>query len=84
MALNLRPGILYSGTDHKTSQHLLVEFADDKVSLLQVRGSSNVDLPILRIEPPVIGGIYPGHNEDRELLKLNPVSQVADRRADLG
>jgi penicillin-binding protein 1B len=59
------------GDGPQTSQHLLVEFADDKVSLLQVRGSSNVDLPILRIEPPVIGGIYPGHNEDRELLKLN-------------
>jgi penicillin-binding protein 1B len=59
------------GDGPQASQHLLVEFADDKVSLLQVLGSSNVDLPILRIEPPVIGGIYPGHNEDRELLKLN-------------
>ena len=31
------------------------------------------DLPILRLEPPVIGGIYPGHNEDRALLKLYQV-----------
>ena len=59
------------GDGPQASQHMLVEFADDKVSLLQVRGSTNTDLPILRIEPPVIGGIYPGHNEDRELLKLN-------------
>jgi penicillin-binding protein 1B len=59
------------GDGPQASQHVLVEFADDKVSLLQVHGSANVDLPILRIEPPVIGGIYPGHNEDRELLKLN-------------
>lgn len=59
------------GDGPQASQHMLVEFADDKVSLLQVRDSTNVDLPILRIEPPVIGGIYPGHNEDRELLKLN-------------
>lgn len=28
------------------------------------------DLPIVRIEPPLIGGIYPGHNEDRALLKF--------------
>jgi penicillin-binding protein 1B len=59
------------GDGPQASQHVLVEFADDKVSLLQVHGSANNDLPILRIEPPVIGGIYPGHNEDRELLKLN-------------
>jgi len=59
------------GDGPQASQHLSIEFEDGKVSLLQQRGDKNTDLPLLRIEPPVIGGIYPGHNEDRELLKLN-------------
>lgn len=59
------------GDGPQASQHLRVEFADGKVSLLQQRGSTDTDLPLLRIEPPLIGGIYPGHNEDRELLRLN-------------
>jgi penicillin-binding protein 1B len=41
--------------------------------LLQVRGSNDVDVPLLRMEPPLIGGIYPGHNEDRELVRLDQV-----------
>jgi len=46
-----------------------------KVTLLQERGSNDTDLPLLRIEPPIIGGIYPGHNEDRALLKLGQIPQ---------
>ena len=57
----------------QTSQHLRIEFADGKVSLLQVRGTPDADLPLLRLEPPLIGGIYPGHNEDRELVRLSQV-----------
>jgi penicillin-binding protein 1B len=59
------------GDGPQASQHLSIEFDDGKVSLLQQRGRNDVDLPLLRMEPPLIGGIYPGHNEDRELLKLN-------------
>jgi penicillin-binding protein 1B len=59
------------GDGPQASQHLSIEFDDGKVSLLQQRGDKSTDLPLLRIEPPLIGGIYPGHNEDRELLKLN-------------
>jgi penicillin-binding protein 1B len=59
------------GDGPQVSQHLRIEFADGKVAKLQVRASTDVDLPLLRIEPPLIGGIYPGHNEDRELLRLN-------------
>ena len=61
------------GDGLQPSQHLRVEFADGKVSLLQLRGSIAADLPLLRIEPPLIGGIYPGHNEDRELVRLSQV-----------
>ena len=61
------------GDGPQPAQHLRIEFADGKVSLLQVRGSNDVDLPLLRMEPPIIGGIYPGHNEDRELVRLSQV-----------
>lgn len=61
------------GDGPQAAQHLRIEFAEGKVSLLQERGSAEVALPLLRIEPPLIGGIYPGHNEDRALLKLEQV-----------
>jgi len=60
----------------QAGQHLRIEFADAKVSLLQERGTSDIDIPLLRNEPPIIGGIYPGHNEDRALLKLNQVPKI--------
>ena len=59
------------GDGPQPAQHLRVEFTDGKVSLLQERGSVDRDVPLLRMEPPLIGGIYPGHNEDRDLLKLS-------------
>src|SRR5512139_723453 len=58
------------------AQHLEMEFADGKVLLLQVRGNGSVDLPLLRMEPPLIGGIYPGHNEDRDLVRLDQVPKT--------
>jgi len=61
------------GDGPQPMQHLRLAFADGKVSYLQVRGSDNVDLPLLRMEPPLIGGIYPGHNEDRELVRIDQV-----------
>jgi penicillin-binding protein 1B len=64
------------GDGTQPSQHLRIEFADGKVSLLQLRGSTDADLPLLRMEPPLIGGIYPGHNEDRELVRLDQVPKM--------
>lgn len=64
------------GDGMQPSQHLRIDFADGKVSLLQVRGSIDTDLPLLRMQPPLIGGIYPGHNEDRELVKLDQVPKL--------
>ena len=63
------------GDGPQAAQHLSIEFAAGKVSRLQQRGGTDIDLPLLRIEPPVIGGIYPGHNEDRALLKLGQIPQ---------
>ncbi|MDO8988534.1 MAG: penicillin-binding protein 1B [Sideroxyarcus sp.] len=61
------------GDGPQTAQHLRIEFADGKVTLLQERGTADTDLALLRMEPPLIGGIYPGHNEDRALLRLDQV-----------
>ena len=58
------------------SQRLRATFADGKLAQLQERGASDQDLPLLRIEPPLIGGIYPGHNEDRALLRLDQVPRL--------
>jgi penicillin-binding protein 1B len=59
----------------QAAQRLRIEFADGRVTLLQERGGAERDLPLLRTEPPLIGGIYPGHNEDRALVKLSQVPQ---------
>lgn len=58
------------------TRRLRVEFADGVVALIQERGSEDRDLPLLRLEPPQIGGIYPGHNEDRDLLRLSQVPKT--------
>ncbi|MDP3702312.1 MAG: penicillin-binding protein 1B [Hylemonella sp.] len=56
-------------------QRVRAEFADGTVSRLQERAGEERDITLLRLEPPQIGGIYPGHNEDRDLLRLNQVPQ---------
>ncbi|MBI4809441.1 MAG: penicillin-binding protein 1B [Nitrosomonadales bacterium] len=61
------------GDGPQAAQRLRIEFAEGAVALLQERGTTDTDLPLVRIEPPLIGGIYPGHNEDRALLKLDQV-----------
>ena len=60
----------------QTAQRLRIEFDEDKVTLLQERGSNEHDVPLIRIEPPIIGGIYPGHNEDRALVRLDQVPKT--------
>lgn len=64
------------GDGAQPAQHLRMEFAEGKVALLQVRGNPDADLPLLRLEPPLIGGIYPGHNEDRDLVRLDQVPKT--------
>ena len=44
------------------SEKLMIEISDQHII------SSNQEL--IRLEPQLIGGIYPGHNEDRILIKL--------------
>jgi len=51
-----------------------VSFADGRVAALTATGGSA--LPLLRLEPVEIGGIFPAHNEDRVLVRLDEVPEV--------
>ena len=52
-------------------QILQVSFANNQVTEVKATKPSNTG--IARLEPILIGGIYPQHNEDRVLIKLNKV-----------
>ncbi|UTW44484.1 penicillin-binding protein 1B [bacterium SCSIO 12696] len=49
------------------SQRLNVRFASNQVSALSAAGQT---VPVARLEPLRIGGIFPEHLEDRELVRL--------------
>jgi penicillin-binding protein 1B len=49
-----------------------IEFDNEHVRALTDRAGA-APLDLLRLEPPLIGGIYPGHNEDRALVRLGEV-----------
>ncbi|MBN2426876.1 MAG: penicillin-binding protein 1B [Deltaproteobacteria bacterium] len=75
------------GDGLEESRSLKIMFADGRVQALQ-NNSTQSPLQLVRIEPALIGGIYPGKNEDRVLVKLDEVPQhvmdaliaVEDRR----
>ncbi|PPC79105.1 penicillin-binding protein 1B [Pokkaliibacter plantistimulans] len=48
-----------------------VELANGRVQAL--RDGKGHDLPLMRLEPQLIGGFYPSKNEDRELVTLKDV-----------
>jgi penicillin-binding protein 1B len=52
-------------------QRLRLEFSDNK--LVSLRDDKRKELTLARLEPLLIGGIYPAHNEDRVLVKLDEV-----------
>lgn len=57
----------YEGVEE--SQRIRVRFSGDFVSgLTRANGE---ELPVARLEPVTIGGLYPAHNEDRILIKLD-------------
>lgn len=53
----------------QASQKITIQFKNDAVWSLQ----STAQTDIVRLNPLLIGGIYPSHNEDRLLVKLNEV-----------
>lgn len=66
------------GDGRQESIALRVTFNDGRVAALQ-RRSDHAGLDLVRLDPAVIGGIYPGKNEDRVLVRLKDVPrQVVD------
>jgi penicillin-binding protein 1B len=48
---------------------ITLQFSPSK--LLWLKGSANQPLSVLRLEPKRIGGIYPSHQQERELIQLH-------------
>ena len=67
--LDTRGFQFYEGEEPPRS--IKVNFSGDFVSGLSSKDGS--DLAVARLEPLLIGGIYPAHNEDRILVKLDQV-----------
>lgn len=65
--LHTRGFQFYEGAEE--SKRLRVRFSGDFVAGLTATGGG--DLPVARLEPVTIGGLYPAHNEDRILIKLD-------------
>lgn len=59
------------GDSQEPEQVLEINFTGDQIS--EVRATKPSNTGIARLEPMLIGGIYPQHNEDRVLIKLNKV-----------
>ncbi|SIR04442.1 penicillin-binding protein 1B [Marinobacterium stanieri] len=50
------------------SRNMLLSFSGGR--LQSIKSSDGRSLPLVRLEPMLIGGIYPKSNEDRDLIKL--------------
>ena len=59
------------GEGVEPAQVLKVSFANNQIA--EVSATKPSTTGIARLEPMLIGGIYPQHNEDRVLIKLNRV-----------
>ncbi|ACO80379.1 penicillin-binding protein 1B [Azotobacter vinelandii CA] len=51
------------------ARRIRVRFSGDSVASLS--DAAGKDLAVVRMEPPLIGGLYPSHNEDRILVQRN-------------
>jgi penicillin-binding protein 1B len=69
LEIAVRPFVFWDGA--QPQKRLKVAFADGKVASL--RDGQGVELDLARLEPLLIGGIYPANNEDRVLVRLQEV-----------
>ncbi|WP_238596801.1 penicillin-binding protein 1B [Psychromonas sp. psych-6C06] len=56
---------------NEPAQRISIHFSDDKIHALEAENGQS----LLRLPPVIIGGIYPTHNEDRLLIKLDELPQ---------
>ena len=68
-----RPFAFWDGP--QPSMQLRVSFAGARVDEITDLGK-NEPIPLARLDPLLIGGIYPAHNEDRVLVKLDEVPPI--------
>ncbi|MHB8744052.1 MAG: penicillin-binding protein 1B [Sulfuricaulis sp.] len=66
-----RPFVFWDGA--QKALLLRVEFDDDHLRTLTDLKQTDKPVTLVRLDPLLIGGIYPAHNEDRILVKLNEV-----------
>ncbi len=55
--------------EQEPAQQLLLDFAGNELN--QIFNAKGEQLTLVRLEPALIGGIYPLNNEDRDLIQLN-------------
>lgn len=72
VVLVTRPFTFSDGPQESISLRVVIK--DGRVATLEHR-SGNTALDLVRLEPAMIGGIYPGNNEDRVLVRLKEVPQ---------
>ena len=59
------------GNEH--AQQLVLDFSNDQ--LINISTYQGNQIPLVRLEPILIGGIYPLNNEDRDLIQLQDAPQ---------
>ena len=71
--LRSRQFVFWDG--EQPSLRLRVSFSGDRIDQLENLDTGKA-IPLTRLDPLLIGGIYPAHNEDRILVKLDEVPRV--------
>jgi penicillin-binding protein 1B len=69
LEIALRPFVFWDGP--QAAQRVRVAF-DDK-GVVALRDRAGAELALVRLDPLLIGGIYPSNNEDRVLVRLKEV-----------
>ena len=69
LEISLRPFVFWDGA--QPQMRVRVEFKDGRITGL--RDAAGAEVPLARVEPQLIGGIYPANNEDRLLIRLAEV-----------
>lgn len=65
-----RPFSFWDGAQKPLSLH--VSFDGDRLDAVTDRTNGN-SIPLARLDPVLIGGIYPAHNEDRVLVRFDEI-----------
>ena len=69
LLISVRPFRFWDGQQNP----LLLRVDFDANGVAKVQDGQGLDLPLARLEPMTIGGIYPGNNQDRLLVRLSEV-----------